>query len=122
MTVDQQENREPTIFNSLFVLLFVSIFLFIALVYRQTDLSLLVRYWGYEWGSRKFDIFVDEEKLISEDNTGRWYQSQYQEVMYPIPDKMLKDKDHIRIKFEAAPKSTAGAVYYMRLVKPEKNK
>ena len=41
MTVDQQESREPTIFNSLLMLFFVGIFLFIALLYRQNDLSLL---------------------------------------------------------------------------------
>lgn len=41
MTVDYQESREPTIFNSLLMLLFVGIFLFFALLYRQKDLSLL---------------------------------------------------------------------------------
>jgi uncharacterized protein (DUF58 family) len=41
MTIEQPESREPTIFNSLFVLLLVSIFLFVALLYRQDDLSLL---------------------------------------------------------------------------------
>jgi uncharacterized protein (DUF58 family) len=41
MTVDYQESREPTIFNSLLMLLFVGIFLFVALLYRQKDLSLL---------------------------------------------------------------------------------
>ena len=28
----------------------------------ETDLTLLVRYWGYEWGNRKFDIYIDDEK------------------------------------------------------------
>jgi len=41
MNVDQQESREPTIFNSLLMLIFVGIFLFVALLYRQNDLSLL---------------------------------------------------------------------------------
>ncbi|MGD9300048.1 MAG: DUF58 domain-containing protein [Desulfobacterales bacterium] len=41
MPLDHQENREPTIFNSLLILLFVGIFLFVALLYRQNDLSLL---------------------------------------------------------------------------------
>jgi uncharacterized protein (DUF58 family) len=41
MTVDYQESREPTLFKSLLVLLFVGIFLFVALLYRQKDLSLL---------------------------------------------------------------------------------
>jgi hypothetical protein len=41
MTIEQQESREPTIFNSLLMRLFVGIFLFVALLYRQNDLSLL---------------------------------------------------------------------------------
>jgi len=31
----------------------------------------MVRYWGAEWGSRKFEIYIDDELLITEDNTGR---------------------------------------------------
>jgi uncharacterized protein len=83
-------------------------------------LTLLVRYWGYEWGDRKFDIYIDSEKIISENNTGRWYQSKFQNVEYTIPNSMLKGKDHIRIKFQAALRSTAGAVYCIRLLRKSK--
>ena len=41
---------------------------------KQTGLALVVRFWGAEWGSRKFDIYVDDEKLVAEDNTDRWNQ------------------------------------------------
>jgi uncharacterized protein (DUF58 family) len=41
MTIELEENREPTLFNSLLVCFFVGIFLFIALLYRQNDLALL---------------------------------------------------------------------------------
>jgi len=41
MNFEEQESREPTIFNSLFMLFFVGIFLFIALLYRQNELSLI---------------------------------------------------------------------------------
>ena len=41
MTIELEESREPTIFNSLLICIFVGIFLFIALLYRQTDLALL---------------------------------------------------------------------------------
>jgi hypothetical protein len=83
----------------------------------ETNLSLRVRYWGYEWGSRKFDIFVDDVRLLTEDNTGRWYQSKFQDVEYEIPNAMVRGKDHVMVKFQALPGSTAGAVYYLRLVK-----
>ncbi len=83
----------------------------------ESDLALIVRYWGYEWGSRKFDIFIDNEKLITEDNTGKWYQSKFQDVEYKIPNMLVKDKNHIQVKFQALPESTAGAVYFIRLVR-----
>lgn len=83
----------------------------------ESGLSLMVRYWGAEWGNRKFDIFINNEKLVTEDNTGRWNQSQFQEVKYEIPDSMVKDKKQIRVKFQALPGNTAGAVYYIRLLR-----
>lgn len=88
----------------------------------ETDLALMVRYWGYEWGSRAFDIYVDDEKLLTENNTGKWFQSKFQDIEYAIPNTMVKGKDHIRVKFQALPGNTAGAVYYVRLVKAEKSK
>ena len=89
---------------------------------RKTGLSLIVRYWGAEWGNRKFDISVDDKKLVTEDNTGRWNQSKFQDIEYPIPDSMVKGKDYVRVKFQALPGSTAGAVYYVRLVSEELKK
>ncbi len=83
----------------------------------ETGLSLIVSYWGAEWGGRKFDIYIDDEKLISEDNTGRWNQSSFQDVEYEIPASMLKGKNKIRVKFQSLPRNTAGAVYYIRLVR-----
>ncbi|MBV5349550.1 hypothetical protein JZU61_07910, partial [bacterium] len=83
----------------------------------ETELSLMVRYWGAEWGNRKFDIFIDDEKLVTEDNTGKWNKSMFKDVAYPMPDSMVKGKTHIRVKFQALPESTAGAVYHVRLVR-----
>lgn len=83
----------------------------------ETGLSLIIRYWGAEWGNRKFDIYIDNEKLVTEDNTGRWNQSLFHDVKYDIPDSMVKDKKQIRVKFQALPGNTAGAVYYIRLVR-----
>jgi DUF1680 family protein len=83
----------------------------------ESNLSLYVRYWGAEWGSRKFDIYIDDQKLITEDNTNRWNQSLFQNVTYVIPDALLKGKTHVRVRFQALPGSTAGAVYVVRLVR-----
>ncbi len=85
----------------------------------ETDLKLVVRYWGAEWGGRKFDIYIDDEKLASEDNTGRWNQSRFFEIEYGIPNSMVKDKDRVRVQFRALQGNTAGAVYYLRLVRDQ---
>ena len=63
----------------------------------ETDLALYVRYWGAEWGGRKFDIYIDDEKLLTEDNTGRWNQSRFFNVEYDIPNSMVKGKSEIRV-------------------------
>jgi hypothetical protein len=84
---------------------------------KQAGLSLLVRYWGAEWGSRKFDIYIDDEKLASVDNTGKWNQSSFKEITYSIPDDMVKNKNHVCVKFQAVDGTSAGPVYYVRLIK-----
>ncbi|WP_207513710.1 glycoside hydrolase family 127 protein [Longitalea luteola] len=83
----------------------------------ETGLSLLVRYWGAEWGNRKFDIYIDDSKLVSENNTGRWNQSAFFDITYAIPDTMIRGKDHIRVKFQSQQGTSAGPVYYLRLVR-----
>jgi uncharacterized protein len=87
----------------------------------KTDLSLMIRYWGAEWGNRKFAIYIDDHMLVEEDNTGRWNQSGFFDVTYPIPDEILRGKKNIRVKFKALPQNTAGAVYYIRLLDKEKS-
>jgi hypothetical protein len=86
---------------------------------NETDLSLWVRYWGAEWGNRKFDIYIDNEKLVTVDNTGKWNQSRFFNVEYAIPDSMIKNKDYIQVRFQPLPGNTAGAVYYIRLLRKE---
>lgn len=84
---------------------------------NETGLSLIVRYWGAETGSRKFDIYIDDEKLVTEDISGKWNQRKFQEIEYTIPDTMVKGKKIVSVKFEALQGNTAGAVYYIRLAR-----
>ncbi len=83
----------------------------------ETNLSLMLRFWGAEWGNRKFDIFIDDDKWLTLDNTNKWNISQFIDEEYPIPASMLKGKTSVSIKFQALKGSTAGAVYYIRLLK-----
>jgi DUF1680 family protein len=86
----------------------------------ESDLFLIVRYWGAERGNRKFDIYIDDNKLATENNTGKWNQNRFIDVEYPIPDTMLAGKDRITLKFQALPGSSAGPVYYIRLARKKK--
>jgi uncharacterized protein len=84
---------------------------------NETGLSLIVRYWGAETGNRKFDIYIDDQRLATEDLPGKWNQRKFQEVEYPIPDSIIKGKESIRVKFQPLQGNTAGAVYKVRLTR-----
>jgi len=84
---------------------------------RETALSLIVRYWGAETGNRKFDIYIDDEKLVTEDISGKWNQRKFQEVEYTIPDSMVQGKESVRVKFQPVSGNFAGGVYYIRLAR-----
>jgi uncharacterized protein len=84
---------------------------------KETVLSLIVRYWGAETGSRKFDIYIDDQKLVTEDISGKWNERKFKEVEYTIPDAMVKDKETVVVKFQPLEGNTAGAVYYVRLAR-----
>ena len=73
--------------------------------------------WYFYFYKYKFDIYIDDEKLVSEDNTGKWNQSKFHDIEYTIPDAMIKGKEKVRVKFQALPGNTAGAVYYIRLIR-----
>lgn len=83
----------------------------------ETGLCLIIRYWGAEWGNRKFDIFIDDEKLISENNTGRWNKSSFVDMEYAVPDSCIQGKGTVRVKFQALPGASTSQVYYIRLVR-----
>ena len=82
----------------------------------ESNLSLMVRYWGAETGNRKFDIYIDDEKLVTEENT-RSSLSKFQNIEYQIPESMIKGKKSVRVKFQSLQTSPTNGVYYVRLVR-----
>ena len=87
---------------------------------KESGLSLMVRYWGAEKGNRSFDIYIDDQKLITENISDKWKQNKFQNVEYPIPDAILNGKEFVRVKFKALAGNTAGKVYYVRLLRTNK--
>ena len=82
------------------------------------ELSLMVRYWGNEGGSRAFSILVDGELLAQENVTGKWNKNEFVNVEYPIPAEMVRGKAAIAVRFLCAGSNIAGGVFYVRLLKP----
>jgi DUF1680 family protein len=82
-----------------------------------TGLSLIVRYRGSERGKRNFDIFIDGQKLISEDNSSKWNDNAFHETEYSIPDSLIKEKKLVTVKFQAPAGSSTSSVHYVRIAR-----
>ena len=83
------------------------------------NLSLMVRYWGAESGSRSFDILVDGQTIATEDIVGKWKKDLFCNVEYNIPATLLKSKDKITVRFQSKSDTTAGGIFAVRLLVPE---
>lgn len=87
---------------------------------NETDLSLGIRYLGAERGNRKLEIYIDDEKLVSEDNTNKWPEQRFVDVEYKIPEAMVKGKKSVKVRFQAVAGSIAGPVFYLRMLRNNK--
>lgn len=86
---------------------------------RKQDLSLMVRYWGNETGSRTFYIQVDGTTIATENIVGKWNKNEFVNVEYPIPNILTAGKDTITVKFQAVDAGNfAGGLFYVRLLQP----
>jgi DUF1680 family protein len=83
----------------------------------QEDLSLLLRYWGNETGSRTFDILIDDQLLTTENIVGKWNKEDFTDVEYPIPSGMLKSKEYITVKFLPKKDNDGGRIFNVRLLR-----
>lgn len=65
---------------------------------------------------RKFDIFVNDVLLVTEEwkggITGKFYDK-----IYKIPGKLIKDKTNVKIKIAANYGKTAGRIFGVRILK-----
>lgn len=82
-----------------------------------SKLSLMVRYWGNESGSRSFKIMIDGKLLITENVVGKWKVNNFVNVEYPIPDSLVAGKTVVNVKFEAINTSNVvGGLFYIRML------
>ncbi|MEW6127839.1 MAG: beta-L-arabinofuranosidase domain-containing protein [Acidobacteriota bacterium] len=84
-------------------------------------LTLLCTYWGSESRKRVFDIFVDGEKIATQ-NLFDNKPGEFFDVEYPLSATILRGKERVTIKFQAHPGSMAGGVFGLRIVRQTKLK
>lgn len=84
-------------------------------VLADTPCSLLCTYIGDD-RNRAFDFLVDGVKIATQElpgaTTGKFF-----DVVYPIPDELIKGKSKINVKVQAHPNKTAGRVFGCRIIK-----
>jgi hypothetical protein len=78
--------------------------------------NLIATYWGMDNRGRTFDIFVDGEKIATED-INKYKESKFYDITYRIPSKVLEGKKTIKVTFQGKKGNQAGPVYGVRLVK-----
>ncbi|MDQ0638369.1 DUF1680 family protein [Pedobacter sp. W3I1] len=83
----------------------------------ETRLKISLKYWGAEWGKKIFDIYIDDKKLLTVDNSERWNNSGFKTDEYPIPEDMLTGKKNVRLRIQTSQGNTSSAIYYIRLLK-----
>lgn len=83
-----------------------------------TNLSLMLRYWGNEHGSRAFNILIDNQLIATENISEKWNVGNFVNVEWPIPAALLQSKSVITVTFRAKPVNSVGRIFYLRLLKP----
>ncbi|MGC8829202.1 MAG: beta-L-arabinofuranosidase domain-containing protein [Verrucomicrobiia bacterium] len=85
---------------------------------KEGQAELVCTYWGSDAGNRIFDILIDGEKIASQKLENN-KPNEFFDVTYPIPERLLKNKEKINVRFQARPGATAGGVFGVRLLIPE---
>ncbi|WP_200977601.1 glycoside hydrolase family 127 protein [Echinicola sp. 20G] len=77
---------------------------------RGAEHQLMCSYWGMDNRGRNFDIFVEGEKIASED-LNQYKDSKFYNITYDIPPTITENKELINVKFVPHKNNTAGPVY-----------
>lgn len=74
--------------------------------------TLVCTYRGSEGRRRAFDVLVDGQKIAAE--SLEYHPTEEIDREYPVPEALTHGKDHLTVRFQAQPQSTAGAVIEVR--------
>jgi hypothetical protein len=77
--------------------------------------ELEVTFGGGGRGAPRMDVYVDGDKLATEELAGRRGP---REKIYGLSAEQLKGKSKITVKFQAPPDARGGSVFEVRIMKP----
>jgi DUF1680 family protein len=78
--------------------------------------NLINTYWGMDNRGRTFDIFVDGEKIATED-LNKFKESRFYDISHRIPTKLTEGKKRITIMMKGQKENQTGPVFGVRVVK-----
>lgn len=86
----------------------------------ESPLALVVTYYSGERSPRtSFDILVDGD-VIARQDVSRSYPQRFFDVEYAIEANIIKGKDKVTVRFQAAEGSSVAGVFGIRLIRKEK--
>jgi hypothetical protein len=79
--------------------------------------ALRVAYWGGETRRHAFEVVAEGETIATQslfdDRPG-----EVLEVEYPLPERLTRGRDRLRVGFRTGPRASTGAVFEVRIVRP----
>jgi uncharacterized protein len=84
---------------------------------NERSAAVRVTYWGGETRRHAFEVTAEGETigtaLLFDDRPGEFY-----DVEYPLPGRITRGRDRVRIGFRTGPAQSSGAVFEVRTVRP----
>lgn len=91
-------------------------FSFDVCVDSSSDLQMLCSYWGADKNNRNFDIYIDNVLFTTVKLEGS-HGSKTFDVVYDIPQKYVKGKKKVNIKFQSHKNNFAGGLFDFRIIR-----
>ncbi len=85
-------------------------------VLPEHPMALVFEYWGGFTGSKTFDILVNDQKIATENISGK-KDGEFIDVQYDIPDDLTANKKNITVKLMPHEGHRAGPFFYVRTIK-----